>query len=202
MASKILQLLSSLPKELYVFIRSMLPIIELRGAIPIGAVLDIPFYLNFILAVAGNILPVPFILLFIPKILDLMERVRIFKPIVDWLRGKAQKHSKRVFGKEKAGQIADESVREKSDTVTEAYEADEEKRISARTMSTAIFIGLILFVALPVPGTGAWTGALVASLFDLPKKQSALAIFIGVLTCAIIMTLASYGVLGFLSFLI
>ena len=69
-------------------------------------------------------------------------------------------------------------------------------------ISTAIVIGLILFVALPVPGTGAWTGALVASLFDLPKKQSALAIFIGVLTCAVIMTLASYGVLGFLSFLI
>jgi uncharacterized membrane protein len=69
-------------------------------------------------------------------------------------------------------------------------------------MSVGVFVGLTTFVALPIPGTGAWTGALVAALFDLPRKQSTVAIFIGVVVCAIIMTLASYGVLGFLKFLV
>ena len=66
----------------------------------------------------------------------------------------------------------------------------------------ALFISLLLFVALPVPGTGAWSGSLVASLFGLPKKESFFAILFGVLICGVIMCLASYGVLGFLSFLI
>ena len=73
--------------------------------------------------------------------------------------------------------------------------------LGERRMSAGIFIGLMMFVALPIPGTGAWSGALVAALFDLPKKQSFLAIMLGVLICAAIMTLASYGVLGFLEFL-
>ena len=72
MVKKILDFLSFLPKELYVFLISMLPIIELRGAVPVGAAIGLPFYVNYIVAVLGNILPVPFILLFIPKILDLM----------------------------------------------------------------------------------------------------------------------------------
>ena len=69
-------------------------------------------------------------------------------------------------------------------------------------MTAGAFAALMLFVALPLPGTGAWTGALVAALFDLPKRHSLLAIFSGVLICGVIMSLASYGVLGFLSFLL
>ena len=69
-------------------------------------------------------------------------------------------------------------------------------------MTKGIFIALLLFVAIPLPGTGAWTGSLVASLFNLPKKWSLLAVFLGVLLSGVIMTLASYGVLGFLSFLL
>ena len=115
--------------------------------------------------------------LFITKIFDWMTRFRIFRPIIEWLRKKADKHSTRVLGDD-ADALSDN-----------------------RKMSAGIFIGLMMFVALPVPGTGAWSGALVAALFNLPKKQSMLAISIGVLICGVIMTLASYGVLGFLEFL-
>lgn len=209
MVDKILALLSALPRELYVLIISMLPIVELRGAVPIGAVLDIPFYLNFILAVVGNIIPVPLILLFIPKLLDLMERVKIFKPIVRWLRGKADKHSKKVLvdevsdaKPEETAEICGEAQTKPEETVEGCDKAADEQTAGTRKMTKSIFIALMLFVALPIPGTGAWTGSLVASLFDLPKKESFLAVLLGVLICGVIMTLASYGVLGFLSFLI
>ena len=169
----------SIPGELYVFLVSILPLIELRGAVPIGAALGLPWYINSPLAVIGNILPIPFILLFVTKVFDWMAKFRIFRPMIEWLRKKANKHSAKVLGDD-----AEESVGDK------------------REMSVGIFIALMLFVALPVPGTGAWSGALVAALFDLPKKKSFLAIFLGVLICAVIMTLASYGVLGFLKFLL
>jgi len=167
---------ASLPSELYVFVISMLPIVELRGSIPVGAALGLPFYTNYLLSIIGNLLPVPFVLLFIPKILDFLARFRIFRPIVEWLRNKADKHSKKVI-KDSAG--------------------------GERTvMSGGIFTALFVFVAIPLPGTGAWTGSLVAALFNLPKRWSALAITLGVLTSGVIMSLASYGVLGFLKFLL
>ena len=201
MVDKILKFFSVLPKELYIIVISMLPIVELRGAVPIGAVLDIPFYLNLPLAILGNMIPIPLILLFIPKILDLMEKVKIFRPIVEWLRGKAKKHSKKVLASEEISQQATESI-EKLD---ENDSSDGEKTTEMpekREMTRSIFIALMLFVAVPIPGTGAWTGALVASLFGLPRRKSCLAIFFGILICSVVMALASYGVLGFLKFLI
>lgn len=149
---------------LYVFLISMLPVVELRAAIPVGAALKLPFWQNFLAATIGNLLPVPFILLFIPQILDFLGRFRFFAPVVNWLRAKAEKHSEKIL--------------------------------------RGAFVGLMLFVMIPCPGTGAWTGSLVAALFRLPRRASFLAILLGVLGCAVIMTLASYGVLGFLSFLI
>jgi uncharacterized membrane protein len=112
-----------------------------------------------------------------------LAKFKLFKPVIEWLRKKANKHSTKVLGDE-----------------TEEY-ADG-VGMGERKMSTGVFLGLVTFVALPIPGTGAWSGALVASLFDLPKKQAFLAIFLGVLICGAIMTLASYGVLGFLEFLL
>ena len=103
--------------------------------------------------------------------------------MVNWLKQKAQKHSKRVLGEQT----------EKEDKPL--FEANSK-------MSKSIFTALLLFVAIPLPGTGAWTGGLVASLFYLPKWQSFFAITLGVLLSGVIMSLASYGVLGFLSFLI
>lgn len=254
MTEAILDFLKNLPEELIVFLISILPIIELRGAVPIGAIFGLPFYTNYALSVLGNILPIPFILLFIPKILDFLARFKIFRPMVEWLRKKANKHSSKVLGDEarpstesiEASAAADstaeaqaataeaqavtaeaiDATAEAVDAVAEAVETSleavdtvgEESEITAdtveastpsaprtkqkRKMSKAIFIALLLFVALPAPGTGGWTGALIASLFDLPKKWSFLSIFLGVLLCGVIMCLASYGVLGFLSFLL
>ena len=159
---------------LYVFLISMLPIIELRGAIPIGTALGVPFYLNYPAAVFGNLLPVPFILLFIPRILDFLARFKIFRPVVSRVRQKAHKYSARILHRE-----------------------GEEKKKKPRRFGGA-FWGLLLFVMIPIPGTGAWTGSLIASLFRLPKRSSFLAIALGVLGAGVIMCLASYGAVGFL----
>ena len=181
-----------IPSEIYVFIISVLPIVELRGAIPVGAALGLPFYTNYPLAVVGNVLPVPFILLFIPRFLDFLARFKTFRPLVLWLRKKANRYSSKVLGK---------------DSEVEGLTLDEESLLNSREsakalkMSKGIFLALFLFVAIPLPGTGAWTGGLVASLFNLPKKWSFLAIILGVLLAGVIMCLASYGVLGFLKFL-
>jgi len=165
----------------------VLPLIELRGAVPVGAALGLPWYFNLPLAAVGNMLPIPFILLFITKVFDWMSKFRIFKPVILWLRKKADKHSSNVLGEE--GENSSEG--DNSESVA-----------GRRKMSAGIFVALMMFVALPVPGTGAWSGALVAALFNLPKKQSFLAILLGVIICSVIMTLASYGVLGFLEFLL
>lgn len=151
-------------KLLYVLLISMLPLIELRGAIPVAAAMGLPFYFYAPIAILGNLIPVPFILLFIPRILDWLGKFHAFESIVSWVRRKADKHSERIL--------------------------------------KGAFIGLLLFVLIPLPGTGAWTGALVAALFELPKRRSFVAISLGVLGCAVIMTLASEGVLSFLSFLL
>lgn len=241
----------------WVLFISMVPLIELRGAVPVGAVLDLPFYVNYTVAVIGNLIPVPFILLFIPKILDFLERFKLFRPIVQWLHKKADKNRGKI---DKAaaegadpdaindGAKADTTTYEaessakadtptyeaensaKADTTT--YEAESgakadtlpekaykrepsqaknaaaltqeaERGATAKTrMSVGTFIALMLFVLIPAPGTGAWTGALVASLFGFGRLKSFAAIALGVLGCGVIMCLASYGVLGFLSFLV
>lgn len=216
MIEKLGELLASLPKELYVFLISMLPIIELRGAIPVGCALGLPFYLNYGLSVIGNLLPVPFILAFIPMILRFLARFRFFKPIVEWLHKKAEKNKSKIIKDEKYAeteQEADMSAEENSkleekskleeDTkLEEDPKLEEEVSVKKRRLSAGIFLALTLFVAIPLPGTGAWTGSLVAALFDLPKKDSFIAVTLGVLISGVIMCLASYGVLGFLSFLI
>lgn len=150
---------------LYVFLISMVPIIELRGGIPIGVGLGMPWYVNYLLCVAGNLLPVPFILLFIRALLRAMHnsKVGFFRKIALFVEEKAQKHTDRVM-----------------------------KYTS---------LGLFLFVAIPLPGTGAWTGALVAATLDMRMRYALPSIIAGVLCAGAIMTGISYGVLGFLSWL-
>lgn len=164
---------------LYVFLISMLPFIELRGAIPVGAALGLQFYWSFIIAVVANLIPVPFILLFIPKILEFLKRFKFFCPIVEWLNQKAYKGSRKILG-----------------------ESDGEDKSNENKKIAGIFLGLMVFVAVPLPTTGAWTGSLVAALFNFPKKTAFFAIALGVVICGVIMTLASYGVIRFLNFLI
>lgn len=149
---------------LYIFLCSMVPIIELRVAIPMGAALDIPFYINYIISVVGNMLPVPFILLFIRHILHWMKKIPKLDKIAAWIENKAEKNK-------------------------------------AKVLKYATF-GLYIFVAIPLPGTGAWTGALVAAMLDMRMKRSIPAILLGVMTAGVIMSLASYGAIGFLKFLL
>lgn len=143
---------------LWVFFISMVPIVELRGAIPVGYALDIPLWLNLSLCVIGNFLPVPFILLFIRRILSWMKTVKRLDKIAFWLERKAEKHSNKVM--------------------------------------KGVASGLFLFVAIPLPGTGAWTGALVASLFNMRMKYALPAILLGVIVAGVIMSLISYGLVG------
>ena len=147
---------------LWVFLISMVPIVELRGAIPVGASLGNEWLPNALLAIVGNMLPVPFILLFIRHIIEWMKKTRLHK-IAEWIEKKAAKNTDRM-------------------------------------MKYATF-GLLLFVAIPFPGTGAWTGALVAAMLDMRLKYALPSIFAGVIIASVIMTLASYGFVGFLSFL-
>ena len=238
MTETILEFFSELPNELYVLIISALPIIELRGAIPIAAVLGTKFYVAYPISVIGNMLPVPFILLFISGIMDYLYKFRFFRPIIEKLRKKADKHSKKVLGKSnpyadllsvasetdlgvdieesepltdnacdtevKANLISDaENMQDDiGKNSTDSTKITDNRKPPCRKMSSGVFITLILFVAIPLPGTGAWTGSLVSSLFGLPKRKSLLAIFIGVLISGVIMTLASYGIVGFLSFIL
>ncbi len=152
--------LETVGEELSVFFCSMLPIIELRGAIPLGATLGLPWWLNYILAVAGNILPVPFILLFIKKIISWMTdcRVKFFNKVGAWLTKKAEKNRKKI----------------------EKYS----------------FWGVCIFVAIPLPMTGAWTGSLAAAMIDMKFWKALISCFIGVIIAGVIMSLASYGVVA------
>ena len=156
--------MEALQLYLYVFFCSMVPLIELRGSIIIGAGLGLPWLANFLLSVIGNMIPVPFILLFIRKILAWMHTTKHFRRIAEWLEKKA--HSK-----------------------------------SDQVLKYATF-GLMLFVGIPLPGTGAWTGALIASLLDMRMKYALPSIFAGVVIAGFIVSGVSYGFLSFLSFLV
>ena len=147
-----------LNKMIGIFLISMLPIIELRGAIPIGAAIGLPWYLNMIVSVVGNMLPVPFILLFSVKAFEFMKKHNIMIKFIEKIENRAKKRSE--------------------------------------GLATGEFIGLMLFVAIPFPGTGAWTGALIAALLQFNRKRSFFYIGLGVVIASVIMTLASYGVIS------
>ena len=135
---------------------AMVPIIELRGAIPIGVANGLEPWFATILAVIGNLIPIPFILLLLTKIFDWLRDKKHTKKMIGWLEKKAEKNRKKV---DKYG-----------------------------------WLGLIILVAIPLPGTGAWTGALVASVFKMKFKPSMLAIIAGVIIAAIIVFTITYGV--------
>ena len=147
-------------KEAVIFIISMGPILELRGgrlaASP--ALLNVPIMQAIPICIIGNILPIPFILLLIRKILDWMKLVKVFRPIALWLENKAMSKKDQI---EKYG-----------------------------------FWGLVLFVGIPLPGTGAWTGSLIAALLRVRFKTAFAAILIGIVIATVIMSILSYGVLG------
>ena len=140
--------------ELVVLIISALPLIELRGALPVAINLfHMPWYYAFPLAIIGNLLPVPFILLFLNTFSRLLSKIDTFQRILQWLFERTRRWGK----------------------IVERYER----------------IGLTLFVAIPLPITGAWTGSLAAILFGLKFKHAFLSIFIGILIAGAIITCLS-----------
>ena len=147
-------------KIIGIFFISLLPVIELRGSIPIGYYQGLPWYTNMITSIIGNILPVPFILLFVVKVFEFMKKRNIMVNIIEKIEKRAMSRSESIANKE--------------------------------------FLGLMLFVAIPFPGTGAWTGALIAALLQFDRKKSFVYIIIGVLIAASLVTLGVYGVIGFL----
>lgn len=207
-------------KILYVFLISIVPVIELRAAIPAGAMLGLPFYWNYIAAVLGNMLPVPFILLFIPAVLAFMKRHHIFPRLVGWIERKGLRGAEKLRAKSgeetpaatgedagstrgtvpDAGDAASsaEGVIPAMEAATVTEESAEETRAEKKKMRVTfgVCLGLFTFVAVPLPGTGAWTGALVASVCGLPKRYAIPTILLGVMTAGVIMSLASYGVVS------
>lgn len=149
---------ASFGKEIITFIISFLPILELRGGLLAAGALNLNPWIAYIIAIIGNIIPIPFILLFLTPVFNWMKKTKYLKKIVDKLEKKA------------------ESKKDK-------FEKGE-------------FIGLILFVGIPLPGTGAWTGALIASIMGMSKKKAFLAILIGIIMASIIMMILSYGILN------
>lgn len=156
LASTLAELFKGGGKEVAIFIISLLPILELRGGLIAARILGVKFIKAFIICYIANILPVPFILLFINWIFNKMSKWKPTKKIVDWLSNKTLKKKEQI---DKYG-----------------------------------YFGLFLFVGIPLPGTGAWTGSLLAILLNLDKKKSFVAIAIGVLAAGIIMSLLSYGI--------
>ena len=187
-------------KYVIVFLISMIPVVELRGAIPYAAASGLPFGWAYALSVFGNLLPVPFILWFIPALFSFMRRHHILVGLVDWLERKAQKGAKKIEKRqaraesepspeaEVGGDAAPETAASASDGPLPAN--------GGKAVGTLAFLGLFLFVAVPLPGTGAWTGSLVAAVFGMKKRRALPAVVLGVLTAGVIMTLASYGVVS------
>jgi len=145
-----------LPKELIVFVISMLPVLELRGGLIAAALLDIPLVEAIIVCFIGNILPIPFALLLVRPVFNWLRKTKLFRPLVERLENKAMGKSEQV----------------------QRYE----------------FWGLALFVGIPLPGTGAWTGALIASMLNISIKRAMPPIILGLIMATTIMCLISYGI--------
>lgn len=153
-------------KYLLVFFVSMVPLIELRGAIPIGlsSLLGepLPILPLYIVCILGNMLPVPLIFFFARKVLEWGADKKFIGKFFRFCLEKGEKGGKKL--QEKAGR--------------------------------GLYVALFLFVGIPLPGTGAWTGTLAASFLDMDFKKSSIAVMAGVILAGIIMGLASFGVFG------
>ncbi len=150
----------TLSGELICFVISLFPILELRGGLLAAspAFLDVPISHALPLCIIGNLLPIPFVLLLIEKIIAWMEHFKPTARFANWLKDKADKNKDQIV---KYG-----------------------------------FWGLVIFIGVPLPGTGAWTGSLVAAFLHMPFRKAFLACILGVLMASAIMCVVSYGILG------
>lgn len=148
-----------LTNYLIVFFVSMIPLIELRGAVPIGVGLGVPLWQVYVIAVVGNMIPVPFIFFFARKVLEWGADKPVIGGFFSFCLEKGHKGGKKL--QDAAGK--------------------------------GLFVALLLFVGIPLPGTGAWTGTLAASILDMDFKKSIVAVMCGVLLAGIIMGTVSAG---------
>ena len=153
---------------LIVFLISMVPLIELRGAIPVAVGMNLNMVWAYIICIIGNMLPVPLIYFFARKVLIWGKDKKYIGKFFTWCLKKGEKGGQKLQSKAGKG----------------------------------LFIALMLFVGIPLPGTGAWTGTLAASFLDMGFKKSVIAVMCGVILAGIIMGLASMGVFGGISFLL
>ena len=149
---------SWLSPEIIIFLISLLPVLELRGGLIAAALLQVEWYVALPICIIGNMLPIPFVLIFIRKIFDFIKKTNFL-----WLRKIVVK-------------------------------LDERAQKKSKNVDTASSWGLFIFVALPLPGTGAWTGALIANVLNLKPVKSSLVILIGVITAGLIVSTAAYVV--------
>ena len=145
-----------------IFLVSMVPLIELRGAVPIAVGMSLPLLPSYIICILGNMLPVPIIFFFARKVLEWGADKPVIGKFFTFCLEKGHKGGQKL--QEKAGR--------------------------------GLFVALLLFVGIPLPGTGAWTGTLAASLLDMDFKSSVIAVMCGVVLAGVIMGLLSMGVFG------
>ena len=146
-------------KYLIVFLVSMVPLIELRGAVPYAVYLELPLLPSYIIAILGNMLPVPFIFFFARKVLLWGKDKKVIGKFFTFCLEKGEKGGNKLKAKAKNG----------------------------------LYVALLLFVGIPVPGTGAWTGTLAASILDMDFKKSVVSVMLGVILAGMIMGLLSLG---------
>lgn len=151
-------------KYLITFILGMCPIIEIRGAIPVGVGMGLSYWEAFIVGFIGNIIPIYFIVKYIGPIFDFLRRFKIFDKIIDWASNKATK------------------------------KIEESKRLQNFTA-----LGLFLFVAIPIPGTGAWVGSLIANFLHVPFRKAIIPLVLGVITAGTIVLIATGSVVTIFS---
>ena len=144
---------------LLIFLVSMVPIIELRGAIPISQGLQLPMLQSYIVCIIGNMLPVPIIYLFARKVLEWGADKPVIGGFFSWCLRKGESGGRKLQAKAGRG----------------------------------LFLALLLFVGIPLPGTGAWTGTLAASILDMDFKSMTIAVMLGVLLAGIIMMVLSFA---------
>ena len=158
MIEELFSLLLGAGKEFALFVISMMPLVELRGAVPTGLATGMPWYEVLPICYIGNLLPIPFVLLFGVKLIDWLSGLKPFRKI-------ATRYKQKLMNK--------------SSQVTKYAK-----------------IGLLLFVAVPLPGTGAWSGAVIAALLNMPLKKAFISIALGVVIAGLLMTIGTHGVLG------
>ena len=146
-------LIGIVPNELLIMAISMVPVVELRGAIPVGFAMGMEWWKALFLCIIGNLIPVPFVVVYMKPLFNFFRKSRFFVGIIEWLEKRTMK---------------------KADTVLK-YSA----------------IALYAFVAIPLPGTGAWTGAMIAAILGMRLKHAMPAITLGVITAGIIMCMLS-----------